>query len=604
MVDNALTGALRALARFVMRLVPILPAALCVAIGMPAVTAPAWADSPVILDGADEDSRRAILDLLPDRDEPTTLFEAERIGEEAAARALAWLRSEGYYAATVTPEASEDPPTARLVIELGPRFRFEAPEVIWTGETPEPHADYGVVRALNEVEYGAPARAAPVLSAQANALQALQAAGYANASAGERRVIVDHATARVTAQYRFDIGAITRLGSVSAQPDDLFRPSFVEQLQNWENGERYSPQALQQLRRDLTSTGAVSLATTRLEPPGPDGLSNVVVDVEAARRNAYELGVSYSTTEGFGVVGEWTRRNFTRRADALSIEATLAEMQQGVTVEWLRPHWAGRSHALTLGSELGREKIDAYTRTGAAIYGTVTASNRLRLGQSYGVRLAVDQYDDLVSDVSDAVVLSGFYNVRNDSTGFTLDPRDGSIVDLRVEPSVSAGDATLGFVRLIGEGRIYESFLDNDRLTLAARVLTGWLEPVSGSADDVPPDRRFYAGGGGSVRGYEYNSIYPAERDLLGLTPGGQGLLEGSIEARYRFDNGWGAAVFIDGGTAFDDWGEAGDLSFGAGVGVRYDLGFAPLRIDFAVPLDDSESGDDFAVYISLGQAF
>lgn len=112
-----------------MRLVPVLPAALCVAIGMPAMTAPAWADSPVILDGADEDSRRAILDLLPDRDEPTTLFEAERIGEEAAARALAWLRSEGYYAATVTPEASEDPPAARLVIDLGPRFRFEAPEV-------------------------------------------------------------------------------------------------------------------------------------------------------------------------------------------------------------------------------------------------------------------------------------------------------------------------------------------------------------------------------------------------------------------------------------------------------------------------------------------
>jgi translocation and assembly module TamA len=62
--------------------------------------------------------------------------------------------------------------------------------------------------------------------------------------------------------------------------------------------------------------------------------------------------------------------------------------------------------------------------------------------------------------------------------------------------------------------------------------------------------------------------------------------------------------VFIDGGTAYDDWSEAGDLSFGAGVGVRYDLGFAPLRVEFAVPLDDSESNDDFAVYISLGQAF
>lgn len=604
MVDKALTVALRALARLAMRIFPVLPAALCVAIGMPAVTAPAWADSPVILDGADEDSRRAILDLLPDRDEPTTLFEAERIAEEAAARALAWLRSEGYYAATVTPEASEEPPAARLIIDLGRRFTFEAPELIFTGEAPEPHADYSVARALNEVEYGAPARAAPVLTAEANALAALQSAGYANASAGERRVVVDHATARVTARYSLNAGPITRLGTVSAQPNDLFRPSFIERLQNWETGDRYSPQALQQLRRDLTSTGAVSLATTRLEPPGADGLSNVIIDVEPARRNAYELGLSYSTTEGFGVVGEWTRRNFTGRADSLSVEATLAELQQGVTAEWLRPHAMGRGHSLTFGAEAEREDIDAYTRTGAAIYATVTASDRLRLGQSYGLRLAADQYDDLLGSVSDAIVLSGFYNIRNDSTGFSLDPRDGSIVDLRVEPSVSSGDATLGFVRFIGDGRIYESFLDNDRLTLAARVRTGWLEPVSGSADDVPPDRRFYAGGGGSVRGYEYNSIYPAERDLLGLTPGGQGLVEGSIEARYRFDNGWGAAVFIDGGTAFDDWAEAGDLSFGAGIGVRYDLGFAPLRVDLAVPLDENESDDDFAIYISLGQAF
>jgi translocation and assembly module TamA len=106
------------------------------------------------------------------------------------------------------------------------------------------------------------------------------------------------------------------------------------------------------------------------------------------------------------------------------------------------------------------------------------------------------------------------------------------------------------------------------------------------------------------VRGYEYNSIYPGARDALDLTPGGQGLLEGSIEARYRFNNRWGAAVFADAGNAFDDWGDATDLSWGVGAGVRYDLGFAPMRVDFAVPLDQDESGDDFAVYISLGQAF
>jgi translocation and assembly module TamA len=562
------------------------------------------ADTPVVIEGADEDAREAILDLLPGRDRPTTLFEAERIAEEAAARALVWLRSEGYYSATVTPEASDEPVAARLVIALGPRFSFAPARVAYSGEAPDGRTAAEVARALQTVEEDAPARAASVLEAEASAIAALQNAGYAQAAAGERRVVVDHATARVAAEFRLSAGAIARLGAVRAEPGDVLRPSFVSRLRNWEEGELYSPQALSTLRRDFTSTGAVSLATTRLEPPGPDGLSDVVVEIEPARRNAYELGVSYSTTEGAGVIAEWTRRNFTRRADVLSVEATLAEMQQGLTVEWLRPHAAARRHAVTLGAEIAHEELDAYSRAGVAIYGSVDASSRLRIGQSYGLRLAADQYDNLVGSVSDAVILSGFYNLRNDSTGFTLDPRDGSIAEFRVEPSVSAGDQTLGFVRLTAEGRIYESFLAQDRLTLAARARTGWVEPVTGDADDIPPDRRFYAGGGGSVRGYEYNSIYPAERDLLGLTPGGQGLVEGSVEARWRFGERWGAAIFADAGTAFDTWGEAGDLSWGAGIGLRYDLGFAPLRIDIAVPLDDDESSDDFAVYISLGQAF
>lgn len=604
MVDEALTGAARALWRLAMRLVPVLPAALCVAIGMAAEPPRAWADSPVVLEGADEDTRKAILDLLPDRDRPTSLFDAERIAEEAAARALAWLRSEGYYAATVTPEATDDPPSARLIIEPGARFRFEPPVVAYGGNPPHEEAAQAVRRALGAVEADAPARAENVLLAEGSAVSALQQLGYADAAAGERRVVVDHATNRVTTQFNLAPGAVARLGDVRAEPNTIFRPGFIARLQNWDDGAAYSPQAISRLRRDLTSTGAVSVATTRLEPPGADGRRDVIIAVEPARRHAYELGLSYSTTEGAGVQAEWTRRNLTGRADALSVEATLAERQQGLTVELLRPHAAGLGHAITYGASAEREDLDAYTRQGVAIYGSVDASTRLRLATSYGVRLSADSYDDLAGGVTEALVLSGFGSLRRDTSGFSLDPRDGSIAEVRIEPSVSTGDETLGFVRFIGDGRIYESFGREDRLTIAARLRAGWLSAVAGDPDDVPPDRRFYAGGGGSVRGYEYNSIYPRERDALGLSPGGQGMVEGSIEARWRFGERWGAAAFVDGGNAFDDWADATDLSYGVGLGVRYDLGFAPLRVDVAVPLDRDQTEDDFALYISLGQAF
>ena len=132
MVYEVLTAALRpSLVRFLrlaMRVLPVLPAALCAAIGLP-TAAPAWADSPVTIEGPDHDTRRAILDLLPDREDPESLFDAERIAEDAAQRALVWLRSEGYYGAAVTPEASENPTSARLIIDLGQRFTFKVPRV-------------------------------------------------------------------------------------------------------------------------------------------------------------------------------------------------------------------------------------------------------------------------------------------------------------------------------------------------------------------------------------------------------------------------------------------------------------------------------------------
>ncbi|MEQ1617070.1 MAG: autotransporter assembly complex family protein [Terricaulis sp.] len=582
-----------------MRLVSAL---LCASAGLVVPAPLAFAQTPLTIVGPDDQTRRAILDILPDRERPASLFDAERIAEEAAARARTWLRSEGYYAATVTPDVRDEPPLARLIIEPGARFRFDAPLLSFDGAPPDDATREAVVLALNGLHEGEPARAAIILHAEAEALAALQSSGYADAAIGEHRVTVDHATARVAAELRFNAGAAFRLGDIRAEPEGAFRPGFLHGLRNWRVGDAYSPEALARLRRDLASTGAVSRIGSRLAPADEDGVRDVVLELEPAKRNAYELGLGYSTTEGAVVEARWTRRNLTGRADALTLSTTLGEIQQDITATLARPHGAGLGHTINFGAALQRETSDAFTRQGASLLASVDASTRLRIGRSYGARLSADRFDDLAGGVRDALVLSGFAELRYDTTEFSLDPRDGAIFDFRIEPSVSAGDASLGFVRAIAEARGYESFGERDRLTLAGRVRGGWLESFFGSVDDVPPDRRFYAGGGGSIRGYSYNSIYPHIRDDLGLSPGGQGLFETSLEARWRFDDKLGAALFVDGGAAFDDLEQASDLTWGAGIGVRYDLGFAPLRIDVAFPLDAER--DRYALYISIGQAF
>ena len=587
-----------------MRTTTVFHAALVAALGLVAGAEPAWAKSPVVIDGATDDMRQGILDLLPNRDRPTTLFEAERIAEEAAARADVWLRSEGYYDATVTPDTGENPVSARLVIAPGRRYRFAAATLVFDGPAPDAETVAAATRALDQVRPDAAARAGTVLSAEAAALAAIQERGFADAALGLRRVVVDHATQRVSAEFHFSAGAPVRLGRVRADPNTLFRANFVASLRNWREGDPYKPEDLTRLRRDITATGAVSRVSTTLAPVNGDGERDVILGVEASKRYAYELGFGYSTTEGLGVDAQWTRRNLTGRADALTVQTTLGENLSSASVTWSRPHAAGLGHTLNLGASVAQEHTDAFHRNGVALLASVDAGTRLRIARSYGLRLTYDQYDQTAGGVANATVLSAFADLKRDSTDFSLDPRSGSILEGRIEPAISTGDATIAFMRATAEARAYASFGDSQRLTLAERIRIGWLEPIAGDADDVPADRRFYSGGGGSVRGYAYNSIYPHQRDALGLVPGGEGLLEGSIEARWRFDGRLGAALFIDGGNAFDDWSDVSDLKFGVGVGLRYDLGFAPLRVDVAVPLDRNEAHDNFALYISVGQAF
>ncbi|HCK84070.1 MAG TPA: hypothetical protein DHW63_06000, partial [Hyphomonadaceae bacterium] len=119
-----------------MRLVSALPPAIFAASSLVAA-APALAKSPVLIEIPDEEVGDAIAELLPDRPAPTSLFEAERLAEEAAARVSVWLRSEGYYAAAVTPEAQENPPAATLTIAPGARFRFTAPTLSYDGPAPD-----------------------------------------------------------------------------------------------------------------------------------------------------------------------------------------------------------------------------------------------------------------------------------------------------------------------------------------------------------------------------------------------------------------------------------------------------------------------------------
>ncbi|RYZ94451.1 MAG: outer membrane protein assembly factor, partial [Moraxellaceae bacterium] len=130
--------------------------------------------------------------------------------------------------------------------------------------------------------------------------------------------------------------------------------------------------------------------------------------------------------------------------------------------------------------------------------------------------------------------------------------------------------------------------------------------------DDLPASVRFFAGGGNSVRGYDYKSIGPMEDyrdketgekiidektgDYKKEVVGGRNLLVNSVEYDYRVRPTWAVAAFFDIGDASDQFKFA--FKRGAGLGVRWISPIGPVRIDVARGLDDPKAWN---LHISMG---
>jgi translocation and assembly module TamA len=187
-----------------------------------------------------------------------------------------------------------------------------------------------------------------------------------------------------------------------------------------------------------------------------------------------------------------------------------------------------------------------------------------------------------------------------DTSDDLLNPTRGFRLSTRLSPEVSrTNGAESVYLRGQVEGTYYLPV--GEKIVLAGRARFASIPGAPLTA--IAPSRRLYAGGGGSVRGYGYQEVGPRLSDN---TPqGGLSLLETSVELRRKLTKQWGVVAFVDAGAVGTGRIPHGkDLSVGAGLGVRYDLGFGPFRFDIGVPLDRREGDAKFQVYISIGQSF
>ncbi|WP_336980257.1 autotransporter assembly complex family protein [Brevundimonas nasdae] len=563
----------------------------------------------------DGDLRRALERAVGEVDgAPASRFEARRRAESAVTSATALLRSEGYYQPVVEDIVEgEEAPIAVVSVEPGRRFLLTDPTIQWADPAPEAEAAEKAKDAI-ALKAGDPGRAADVISGEGRAVAALVRDGYADAKANPRRVVVDHAAFTVAPEYRIASGALVRLDGVRLTSQGRTNPAWVAGLAPWKEGDRYDPEMVAELERRLLDTGVydgVSVALSPLDQITADGHRPVVVSLQDRPRRVLEAGATWSTAEGAGVDVIQTRYNRFGRADTLRLEARLADIDSRIGADLSLPHWRRPGRTLKLGAAVVNEDTDAYLRTAVVLY----ADLQQRIGKTsyfnYGIGLDAGRYSETRYDFTtlppqrvtfdrDLAIITARTSAYIDHSNDPLNPTKGWRVNLAVQPTAVTGESNILFLRTETQGTAYFP-VAGDRTILAGRMKIGSI--VGGSELNVPADRLFYSGGGGSVRGYSYQNVNPQLPD--GTPRGGLSLFETSFEVRQSIGQSFQAVAFVDAGSVgFQETPNLTNMRYGAGVGVRYMLPFGPIRADVAMPLNKREGDSAFQIYISIGQAF
>lgn len=520
---------------------------------------------------------------------------------------VAILKNSGYYDAVVEPEVVRET-AGKLAVSLradaGSLYRFDTVRLSGLEES---GAKAEELRATFGINARDPVDADAVIAGRVALIDRLKREGAPFASIGEPQIVVDHETQTATLSLE--------ISSVTAKKIGIFRvignrapfdAKHVARIARFKSGEVYDQAKVDDLKRALIATGLASSVTVSAVPSEAADIADIAVSLEPApaRTIAGELG--YGTGEGVRVTGSLTNRNLIRPEGAVTLRGLLGTREQALGLVLRQGNFGTRDQVLNARIGATRSDFDAFkASTFELAAGIERQSNILwqkKWTWSAGIELVTSDERDIVGAGTarrrtffvGAVPLSLNYDGSND----LLDPTRGFRLGLRSSPELSFQNGTFGYVRSQLDASFYAPA--GQRITLAGRSRIGTISGARSSA--IAPSRRFYAGGGGSVRGYGFQQIGP--RDSANDPDGGRSLAEFALEARVRI-GAFGVVPFIDAGNiygrALPDF---SGLRYGAGLGLRYHSNFGPIRVDVGTPINRQRGDSRITVFVSLGQAF
>ena len=573
--------------------------------------------------GTDSDLRSALrgasalLALANEEDQPDQVLAAARA---EYGRLVGALYTKGHYspvvsvlldgreAAGIAPlDAPRRVSQIEVRVDPGPQFRFGQAAI--APLAPGTELPDGFAR-------GEVAQSGLVRQAVTAGVDGWRAQGHAKTRVTGQDVVADHPNRTLSARITLEPGPRLRFGPVDVVGNQRTRENRVRKIAGIPQGETYAPADIDRAENRLRRTGTFA-SVTITEDEGitrPDLLGTTITVVEEKPRRL-GFGAEISSLEGLDLTAAWMHRNLLGGAERLRIEGQVKDigakdngMDYSLKLTIDRPATLTPDTIGRFATEIGHLDEPDFradlARIGIGFTHIFSDSLTGRIDLAYsiidGTEFSTDRSfgrDFQFRSLSLPVALT--WDRRDTKT----DAKRGFFIEAEVKPFLGFGTTGSG-LRATADLRGYRGFGAENRFVVAARAQAGIV--TGPGLLETPRDDLFYSGGGGTVRGQPFQSLGVTVRQgPIDYKIGGNHFLAGSLELRTKVTQNIGVVGFVDAGRVDvgSFFGPSGDWHAGAGLGLRYDTGFGPIRVDIAGPVG-GKTGRGVQLYVGLGQAF
>jgi outer membrane protein assembly complex protein YaeT len=431
----------------------------------------------------------------------------------------------------------------------------------------------------------------------------------------EMRARLDKSTNQATIFVEVSTGPVCFFGPIGLEGNQNVADQIICRELTFSTGDRFNGSKIQDTQQRLFGLELfqfVDLTVDNMEDNSTTVLP-VRILVKEAKKQTVRVGGGYGTEDKVRGQLQWEIRNFLGDGRRMQINAKASSIVQSVQGRFLQPYFLTPRSYLTVDGGIEKQIQVSFTNQKEYLDPVFNYRWSDKLSSFIGYDLEANRLLNVIIQP----IVPGPQNQERESyfissilqgnawerVDIPANPREGLRFFQTVEWATSGLGSQVDYVKLILEGRGYVPLSKYG--VLAAKLRWGGIQTLENTLY-IPIFKRFFAGGGDSVRGYPYQKLGPL--DQYGNPIGGMTLVEGSLEWRFPLPKSFEGALFTDFGNVFERSFEVlwNHLRYTAGCGIRYLTLVGPLRLDFGYQLNPPEGNffNPYQFYFSVGQAF